>query len=313
MANNKVQLADGTTLIDLTSDTVTPQTMLAGVKAHAANGEQITGVVNLANAGTATPLGDVLNGAVGSSNNYAREDHQHPLSITLPSAMSNSEAGSSNKSASCDNYYINGTTPHYIHIVLRYSNTYANKIRLSINNQGFYDIYINGQVSSSTNYSLPRGSYIVYFDGSHYMFRTDGKLPGSIAGDAATVNGHTVLTDVPANAVFTDTLPDYTADTLLGSSTPASNGANIALSKSANDYAFIWIVFGSAATLSGATRGDLQVMEAIIKQTTVIMPLSVGTTTGYIRFALVDKQLQIVSSSFSGLYVHRVYGTLKMS
>ena len=78
MANNKVQLADGTTLIDLTSDTVTPQTMLAGTTAHAASGEQITGVVNLANAGTATPLADGK-ATVGSSNNYAREDHAHPL------------------------------------------------------------------------------------------------------------------------------------------------------------------------------------------------------------------------------------------
>ena len=79
MANNKVQLADGTTLIDLTSDTVTPQTMLAGATAHAANGEQITGVVNLANAGTATPLPDGRNASVGSSNDYAREDHRHPI------------------------------------------------------------------------------------------------------------------------------------------------------------------------------------------------------------------------------------------
>lgn len=80
MANNKVQLADGTTLIDLTSDTVTPQTMLAGATAHAASGEQITGVVNLANAGDAVPLADNGSGAVGSSTDYAREDHVHPLS-----------------------------------------------------------------------------------------------------------------------------------------------------------------------------------------------------------------------------------------
>ena len=34
-----------------------------------------------------------------------------------------------------------------------------------------------------------------------------GKItaPGGLAGDASSVNGHTVLTDVPANAVFTDT------------------------------------------------------------------------------------------------------------
>lgn len=79
MANNKVQLADGTTLIDLTADTVTPQTMILGATAHSASGETITGVVDLANAGTSVPLVSSGSGAVGSSTSYAREDHVHPL------------------------------------------------------------------------------------------------------------------------------------------------------------------------------------------------------------------------------------------
>lgn len=45
MANNKVQLADGTVLVDLTEDTVTPQTMLSGTTAHDKSGAQITGTV----------------------------------------------------------------------------------------------------------------------------------------------------------------------------------------------------------------------------------------------------------------------------
>lgn len=45
MANNKVQLSDGTTLMDLTQDTVTPQTLLSGATAHNAAGEQISGAV----------------------------------------------------------------------------------------------------------------------------------------------------------------------------------------------------------------------------------------------------------------------------
>lgn len=43
MANNKVQLSDGTVLLDLTGDTVTPETLAAGVTAHDAAGEQIVG------------------------------------------------------------------------------------------------------------------------------------------------------------------------------------------------------------------------------------------------------------------------------
>lgn len=50
MANNKV-VYDGATLIDLTSDTVTPETLLTGATAHDASGAQITG--------TATGGGDL--------------------------------------------------------------------------------------------------------------------------------------------------------------------------------------------------------------------------------------------------------------
>lgn len=47
MAVSKVNYA-GETLIDLTSDTVTPETLDEGVTAHAANGEQITGTRSVA-------------------------------------------------------------------------------------------------------------------------------------------------------------------------------------------------------------------------------------------------------------------------
>lgn len=43
MANNKVQLSDGTVLLDLTGDTVTPEKLLSGVTAHDAAGNRIVG------------------------------------------------------------------------------------------------------------------------------------------------------------------------------------------------------------------------------------------------------------------------------
>lgn len=45
MANSKVQLSDGTVLLDLTGDTVTPETLMAGVIAHNAAGNRINGAV----------------------------------------------------------------------------------------------------------------------------------------------------------------------------------------------------------------------------------------------------------------------------
>lgn len=46
MANNKVQLADGTTLIDLTGDTVAADKLLSGITAHDKSGAQITGTIS---------------------------------------------------------------------------------------------------------------------------------------------------------------------------------------------------------------------------------------------------------------------------
>ena len=43
MANSKVQLADGTVLMDLTGDTVSPETLVQGATAHDAAGNAITG------------------------------------------------------------------------------------------------------------------------------------------------------------------------------------------------------------------------------------------------------------------------------
>lgn len=48
MANNKVQLADGTTLIDLTQDTVTPEVLASGYTAHDSAGEPIVGTASIA-------------------------------------------------------------------------------------------------------------------------------------------------------------------------------------------------------------------------------------------------------------------------
>lgn len=42
---NKVSLANGTVLIDLTSDTVTASSVLAGVTAHDKSGAKITGTL----------------------------------------------------------------------------------------------------------------------------------------------------------------------------------------------------------------------------------------------------------------------------
>ncbi len=49
MANNKIQLSNGDVLIDLTGDSVTPDTLLEGATAHNAAGEPISGTLKIDN------------------------------------------------------------------------------------------------------------------------------------------------------------------------------------------------------------------------------------------------------------------------
>lgn len=60
MANNKVQLSDGTVLLDVSEDAVTPDTLATGVTAHNAAGERITG--------TYAPPVTSVNGKTGAVN-----------------------------------------------------------------------------------------------------------------------------------------------------------------------------------------------------------------------------------------------------
>lgn len=98
-------------------------------------------------------------------------------SDTYTSAYCGTKANVAAKVGSCT-YYI-ATANSYIHITFRYANTSASALTLNINSQGDKPIYINGTASSSTNYTLPAGSYIAYYNGTNYYFRTDGKLTGS--------------------------------------------------------------------------------------------------------------------------------------
>lgn len=67
----------GNTLVDLTGDSVTPETLLEGATAHNAAGDQIAGAVAVAPASNTTPKAPGTASA-GSESAYARGDHVHP-------------------------------------------------------------------------------------------------------------------------------------------------------------------------------------------------------------------------------------------
>ena len=66
----------------------------------------------------------------------------------------------------------------YFFVLMENANSYAGAISLNINSTGAKTIYINGSASSSSNYTLPAGLYLVYYDGTYYRFRTGTFLDG---------------------------------------------------------------------------------------------------------------------------------------
>ena len=109
----------------------------------------------------------------------------NPNSDHYTSAWCDTAAGTQAKAAYCTNYTLTANT--WLHVLIKNANTYNGKITLNVNSTGAKDIWINGAVSSSTNKTLPAGTYLIYYDGTKYQFRTDGQLPGNISGSAGSV------------------------------------------------------------------------------------------------------------------------------
>ena len=104
------------------------------------------------------------------------EHYWYNTTYTIYGAYCTTAAATAAKAATCTYY-----TLQNIEVTMRYTNTYEGAITLNIASKGAKPIYINGTASSATNFNLPGGVYLVYYDGSKYYFRTDGKLAGVIA------------------------------------------------------------------------------------------------------------------------------------
>lgn len=115
-------------------------------------------------------------------------------SDTISSAYCGTAAGTDGKTASCTNYSLKANS--YLQVLVRYANTSKNALTLNINSKGAKPIYINGSPSSSSNYTLPAGTYFVFYNGTNYYFRTDEKLTADITGTAekaiADSNGNNI-------------------------------------------------------------------------------------------------------------------------
>ena len=106
----------------------------------------------------------------------------NPNTNTVPSAYCDTAAGTAAKTATCTDY--TATEKTYLHVLIKNANTYAGAFTLNVNGKGAKNVYINGSLTSASNYTLPAGTYIVYYDGTNYWFRTDGRIQAQITGSA---------------------------------------------------------------------------------------------------------------------------------
>lgn len=133
------------------------------------------------------------------NDSWRRADYNND---TYTSAFSSTAAATAAKVASCTNFAL--ASKCYVHVLIRYANTAKSALTLNINSTGAKPIYINGVASSSTNYTLPAGTYIAYYDGTNFYFRTDGKLTADITGSAGTATSATGFASAKSIALTGD-------------------------------------------------------------------------------------------------------------
>lgn len=91
-------------------------------------------------------------------------------------AISTTAAGTAAKAATARSYVLNDHNRFTLYIST--TNTAQSALTLNVNGTGAKTVYINGAASSASNYTWPAGAYQVYYDGTYYHIRTDGKIPG---------------------------------------------------------------------------------------------------------------------------------------
>lgn len=126
-------------------------------------------------------------------------------SDTIAMVYCDTAAGTQAKIAKCTDFVLK--SPSYMMVTIKNANSYNGKITLNINSTGAKDIWINGNVSSSSNKTLPAGTYSVYYESNIYYFRTDGKLTingNEFGNDYTDLSSLPVLDTTNSTALSTD-------------------------------------------------------------------------------------------------------------
>ena len=126
----------------------------------------------------------IINSSVNSGNGAWIASAYHDSTYYYESCYVSTKASTAAKVGTISNYALQ---KGHLQVLLMNANTAASALTLNVNGTGAKPIYINDVPSSSTNYTLPKAMYLVYYDGDNFQFRTDGLIPGVATGNATHV------------------------------------------------------------------------------------------------------------------------------
>lgn len=208
---------------------------------------------------------------------------------TYPCAYCNTAAGTAAKVASCTDYALTANT--WLHVLIVNANSYNGAITLNVNSKGAKTIYINGTVSSSSNKTLPAGTYLVYYNGTNYYFRTDGNITattsvgsasGWSAGSVPTLG--TAISADDITAWTTNTPTAVTKKTVVTSASGATatyaNGIATFTNGSFSTGDSVTVTAGTAASLSYTSRSIPNVTNVGTAPSLTITSTTVATGKG---------------------------------
>lgn len=136
------------------------------------------------NAATSWRAGAVVNFIYDGTNWVETSSIDDNSTYYYTSCYVSTAAGTAAKVGTVSNYALQ---KGHLQVLLMNANTAASALTLNVNGTGAKPIYINDVPSSSTNYTLPKAMYLVYYDGDNFQFRTDGLIPGVATGNATHV------------------------------------------------------------------------------------------------------------------------------
>lgn len=126
----------------------------------------------------------VVKSDLNSGNGCWKVSNYRNSTYYYESAYTTTGASTAAKAATCSFFTFKKC---HFQLLIQNANTSATALTLNVNGTGAKAIYINGSASSTTNYTLPAGAYLVYCNGTNYYLRTDGKITGDITGSATSV------------------------------------------------------------------------------------------------------------------------------